>query len=231
MLKKILIKVSGEMLGGNLGQGFEHSALQSMAESLQKAYQTKAHIGVVIGAGNIIRGIAAQFLTRTKADAAGMLGTAINSIILQDILEKDFSIPSTVLGSFAIEGLFPQASPIMIAECFRQNKLIIFAGGTGAPYFSTDTAGVLKALEMGADLMIKATKVDGVYNKDPKKFPDAVKYDTISYMDTLKQQLEVMDLTATSLAMENKLPIRVVNLCGDNLVSIINGVPIGTLIS
>lgn len=231
MIQRILIKVSGEMLGGSPGQGFDKQALWNMAECLTQAYHTNAHIGVVIGAGNIMRGTSADFLTRSKADSAGMLGTAINSIVLQDILEKDFSIPSIVLGAFSIEGMCHQASPALIQDSFSHNKLIIFAGGTGAPYFSTDTAGVLKALEMNAELMIKATKVDGVYDKDPNKFDDAIKYEQISYIDTLQQQLGVMDLTATSLAMENKLPIRVVNLCKNNLVNIIQGKSVGTLIS
>ncbi len=225
MAKKILIKVSGEMLG----QGFDKSAIWTMADQLKKAYQTNAHIGVVIGAGNIMRGASTKFVTRSKADGAGMLGTAINSIVLQDILEKDFSVPSIVLGSFAIEGICPQASPSLIYDSFENKKLIIFAGGTGAPFFSTDTAGVLKALEMNAELMIKATKVDGVYDKDPQKFPDAKKYQHISYMETLNQQLGVMDLTAISLAMENHLPLRVGIL--EDLASIINGENLGTLIS
>ncbi len=229
MLKRILIKVSGEMLGGTVGQGFDKSALWTMAEQLKKAYETNAHIGVVIGAGNIMRGASAEFVTRSKADGAGMLGTAINSIVLQDILEKDFSVPNIILGAFSIEGICPQASPSLIQDSFENKKMIIFAGGTGAPFFSTDTAGVLKALEMHADIIIKATKVDGVYDKDPQKFPDAKKYQQISYMETLNQQLGIMDLTAISLAMENNLPICVGNL--NDLTDIISGKPAGTIIS
>ena len=231
MLKRILIKASGEMLGGAQGSGLDHDALLSLAQDLKQAHYTGAQLGVVIGAGNIMRGTSAQYLTRSKADSAGMLGTAINAIALQDILQKECQIDCVVLGAFSIDGMFEKSSPQLLDNYFAQKKVVIFAGGTGAPYFSTDTAGVLKALEMNADIMIKATKVDGVYDKDPHKFADAKKYDKISYQDVLAQQLNIMDLTATSLAMENNLPIRVVDLSGDNLVAIINQKSIGTLVS
>ncbi len=226
-IKRILIKTSGEMLGGS----FDEDSINFMAKSLKAAYETGADIGVVIGAGNIMRGAGAHYIQRSKADSAGMLGTVINSIVLQDTLENKFDIPSIVLGAFEIDGICRKNSPSLIKESFEQKKIIIFGGGTGAPYFSTDTAGVLKALEMGAELMVKATKVDGVYDKDPKKFSDAKKYAEISYMDTLEQKLGVMDLTAASLAMENHLPIRVVDLKGENLAGIIKGQNLGTLIS
>lgn len=228
---RILIKLSGEMLSGIQGYGLEKEALLSITQDLQQAYQTGTQIGVVIGAGNIMRGASTEFLTRNKADNAGMLGTVINAIALQDTLEKNMGIDSVILGSFGIDGMFPKASPQLIEECFKNNKMILFAGGTGAPYFSTDTTGVLKALEINADLMVKATKVDGIYDKDPIKHKDAKKYHSISYQDVLIQRLNVMDLTAISLAMENNLPLRVVNLSGDNLKAIINGKSIGTLVS
>lgn len=231
MYQKILIKLSGEMLAGDLGHGLNQKSLLFMAEALKGAYATKAQIGVVIGAGNIMRGATAQYLTRTKADAAGMLGTSINAIALQDVLQKEYQIDAIVLGSFSISGVFDQASPQLLEECFAHRKLVIFAGGTGSPYFSTDTAGVLKALEMQATLMIKATKVDGVYDKDPMEFPDAQKYDQISYQEVLQKRLNIMDLTATSLAMENDLPIRVTNISQQNLIDIIEGKSVGTLVS
>ncbi len=231
MLKRILIKASGEMLGGTGGYGLDQDSLLTLAKYLKQAHDTGAQLGIVIGAGNIMRGTSAQYLTRTKADSAGMLGTAINAIVLQDILQQEFQLDCIVLGAFSIDGMFQQSSLQLLDTYFTQKKVVIFAGGTGAPYFSTDTAGVLKALEMNADLMIKATKVDGVYDKDPHQFPDAKKYDFISYQEILAKKLNVMDFTATSLAMENNLPIRVVNLSGDNLVSIINKKSIGTLVS
>lgn len=231
MDKRILIKVSGEMLGGSLGYGLDQEALFTMARDLKSAYDTGTQLGIVIGAGNIMRGSSTQYLSRAKADSIGMLGTAMNSIALQDTLQKDFHMDCVVFGSFNIDGMFFKSSPQLLEESFAKNQLVIFAGGTGAPYFSTDTTGVLKALEINADLMIKATKVDGIYDKDPMKNPDAKKYETISYQEVLIQRLNVMDLTATSLAMQNNLPIRVTNFTGENLVDIINNKSIGTLVS
>lgn len=229
--ERVLIKVSGEALGGSIGVGLEQNSITNMAKNIQAAYNTNIEIAIVIGAGNIIRGTSSQFLSRTKADSAGMLGTAINAIALQDTLESVCHIPSIVLGAFSIDSIFMQATPALIERAFKEKKIIVFAGGIGAPFFSTDTAGVLKALEINADLMIKATKVDGVYDQDPHLYPNAQKFDTISFEEVLHQKLQIMDLTATSLAMENKLPIRVTNLSGENLVEILNGVPLGTLIS
>jgi len=229
--KRVLIKVSGESLGGSIGSGLEQNSIINMAQSIYDAYSTNIEIAIVIGAGNIIRGHSSQFLSRTKADSAGMLGTAINAIALQDILETHFQIPSIVLGAFCIDSIFMQATPSIIHQAFKDKKIIVFAGGIGVPYFSTDTAGVLKSLEINADLMIKATKVDGVYDKDPHLYPDAQKFNKISYEEVLKQKLQVLDLTATSLAMENQLPIRVTNLSGENLIKIINGESLGTIIS
>ena len=167
MLKRILIKASGEMLGGTGGYGLDQDSLLTLAKYLKQAHDTGAQLGIVIGAGNIMRGTSAQYLTRTKADSAGMLGTAINAIVLQDILQQEFQLDCIVLGAFSIDGMFQQSSPQLLDTYFTQKKVVIFAGGTGAPYFSTDTAGVLKALEMNADLMINVTKDDRVYKKDP----------------------------------------------------------------
>ena len=228
-MKRVLIKVSGEMLLGK-DSAIDKNALTEMAHILQKAYHTGTQIAVVIGAGNIIRGGSTDFLLRTKADQAGMLGTAINAIALQDILQRELSVSSVVLGAFPISGMFQQQSPKNISNAFKDHSIIIFAGGTGAPFFSTDTAVVLKALEIKADILIKATKVDGVYDKDPVLYSDAVKYDRISYQDAISQQLKVMDLTALSLAMENRLPIRVTKLSSENIIGIINGKEIGTLV-
>ncbi|MGL4394392.1 MAG: UMP kinase [Brevinema sp.] len=228
-MKRVLIKLSGEMLGEQ--GGIDHNSLMEMASIIKTASQHNVKIGIVIGAGNIMRGSSTKFLDRTRSDSAGMLGTAINAIALQNCLEKDFGVKSRVLGSFAIDGMFDQANPDLVQDLFEKNTIVIFAGGTGAPFFSTDTAGVLKALEIGADLMIKATKVDGVYNKDPKKHSDAVKYDTISYQEVLEKQLHVMDLTAISLAMEQSLPIRVTELTAENITALLSGQSIGTLVS
>ncbi|MGL4388910.1 MAG: uridine monophosphate kinase [Brevinema sp.] len=228
-MKRVLIKLSGEMLGEQ--GGIAHESLMEMSSIMKTASQFDSKIGVVIGAGNIMRGSSTKFLDRVRSDAAGMLGTAINAMALQNCLEKDFGVKSCVLGAFAIDGMFEKASPDIVCDYFKQGYLIIFAGGTGSPFFSTDTAGVLKALEINADLLIKATKVDGVYDKDPKKYADAVKFDQISYQEVLDKNLSVMDLTAISLAMEQSLPIRVTELTEKNITALLKGQSIGTLVS
>ncbi|MGL4367095.1 MAG: UMP kinase [Brevinemataceae bacterium] len=228
---RILIKISGEVFAGNEKSGLDHQSIQSIAAEITEVYHTDKEIGIVIGAGNILRGSSTNFLTRVKSDSAGMLGTAINSIALQDILQKEFHIPAVVLGAFGVEGMFPKSTPETIIQSFQKKEIIIFAGGIGCPYFSTDTAGVLKALEIGADIMIKSTKVDGIYNKDPLKNPDAVKFDHISYEQVLSQKLNVMDLTAISLAMENKLPLAVIDITEKTLNRFLHDQSIGTLVS
>lgn len=232
MYDRVLIKISGEILGDAAGACLSGKNIRSVCTQLANVNKSAVQAGVVIGAGNVIRGATAQFLDRVRADSIGMLGTVVNTLALQNVLFRDFQVQSVVCGSFPIEGMVSKLNPDQIEKAFSNNKLILFAGGTGAPFFSTDTAGVLKALEINAKLMIKATKVDGVYDKDPLKFADAKRYETISYEEVLEKKLNVMDWTATSLAMEHKLPIRVTDIFQEGqLNAVISGQSFGTLVS
>ncbi|SFB69351.1 uridylate kinase [Brevinema andersonii] len=232
MYDRVLIKISGEILGDGAGMCLAAENMHSVCAHLETVNRLGVQAGIVVGAGNVMRGATSQFLDRVRADSIGMLGTVVNALALQNVLFRDFQVQSVICGSFPIEGMVAKLDPDQIQDAFSKNKLILFAGGTGAPFFSTDTAGVLKALEINANLMIKATKVDGVYDKDPLKFADAKRYETISYEEILEKKLNVMDWTATSLAMEHKLPIRVTDIFQDGqLSSIIAGQSVGTLVS
>lgn len=232
MYNRVLIKISGEILGDAAGTCLAAENMHSVCAQLKTVSKSGVQAGVVIGAGNVMRGATAQFLDRVRADSIGMLGTVVNALALQNVLFRDFQVQSVICGSFPIEGMVSKLNPDQIEDAFSKNKLILFAGGTGAPFFSTDTAGVLKALEINAQLMIKATKVDGVYDKDPLKFADAKRYETISYEEVLEKKLNVMDWTATSLAMEHKLPIRVTDIFQEGqLNAIVSGQSFGTLVS
>lgn len=211
-MKRILLKVSGEMLCGSGNSCIDAEQLRFMSTNIKSLYDKGIQIAVVIGAGNIIRGASNTFLKRNTADAAGMIGTAINSLVLQDILKEEFKIDSIVLGSFCVDGFIQKAMSSLIEKSLENKSIIIFSGGLGVPYFSTDTCAILRALEINADLVIKATKVSGVYDKDPIKFPDAKKLDKVSYLDVISKGLDIMDITAISLAMENKLSICVTSL-------------------
>lgn len=227
--QKVLIKISGEVLGGQAGSGFDEPSLREVCSVLKEAHATGSQISVVCGAGNIMRGAGAGYLGRSRADNAGMLGTAVNILVLEGLL-LEMGVPALACGAFNIEGILPKLSPSQMEEKGK-GHLLLFAGGTGCPYFSTDTAGVLKALETSSQLMIKATKVDGVYSADPKKDPSAKLYQRISYAEVLNKKLGVMDLTAVSLAMENKLPLRVTDIFRKGAVkAIIEGKDIGTLV-
>lgn len=232
MYDRVLIKISGEILGDAMSTCLSEKNIRSVCTQLANVNQSGVQAGVVIGAGNVMRGATAQFLDRVRADSIGMLGTVINALALQNVLFRDFQVQSIVCGAFPIEGMVSKLNPDQIEHAFTNNNLILFAGGTGAPFFSTDTAAVLKALEINAELMIKATKVDGVYDKDPLKFADAKRYETISYEEVLEKKLNIMDWTATSLAMEHKLPIRVTDIFQEGqLNAVISGQSFGTLVS
>ncbi|MGL5722078.1 MAG: uridine monophosphate kinase [Brevinema sp.] len=227
--QRVLIKISGEVLGGSKGAGFDEVAVQHVCEVLKEAHELGCQVSVVCGAGNIMRGAGSQWLDRFPADQAGMLGTAVNTLVLQNTLQR-MGIAASVCGAFAVEGMIPKLTPTQINETLKTHVLL-FAGGTGAPFFSTDTTGVLKALETSSDLMIKATKVDGVYSCDPHKDKNAKFFANICYSEVLEKNLKVMDLPAISLAMENKLPIRVTDIFQKGAVTaIIKGQDIGTLI-
>lgn len=232
MYKRVLLKVSGEVFGGTQ-PGLDYPSIEMVAKQISDAKHSNVEIGVVVGGGNIIRGVDAQEfgVTRTTADYMGMLATVINSLALQSILETKFDIDTRVMTAISVHRV---AEDYIRRRCLRhleKGRIVIFAGGTGNPYFSTDTAAVLRAVEMNAEVMMKATKVDGVYDKDPKQFDDAVKYDKLSYMEVLNGRLRVIDSTAISLCMENHLPVLIMDIFHEgNIKNAIQGKNVGTVI-
>ncbi len=230
--KRILLKLSGEALAGTQGTGINTTVLNQIAQDIKAAHQTGVQIGLVIGGGNIFRGVAAsaQGMDRASSDYMGMLATCINSLALQDALEKA-KVPTRVQSAIEMAEI---AEPYIRRKAIRhleKGRIVIFAAGTGNPFFTTDTAASLRAMEINAEVLMKATKVDGIYDKDPTKHSDAKKYDKISYIDVLKQGLQVMDSTAISLCMDNKLPIMTFDLAKPgNILKAIVGEKIGTLV-
>jgi uridylate kinase len=211
--KRLLLKLSGEALIGDRDYGISQSMVIYAAEEIKAAYNTGVQMAVVIGGGNIFRGVEAsvQGIDRATADYMGMLATVINALALQNALER-IDIPTRVQSAIEMREL---AEPYIRRKAMRhleKNRVVIFAAGTGNPYFTTDTAAALRAMEIDADVIFKATKVDGVYTQDPVKHPDAKKIDHISHMDVLRQGISVMDSTAITLCMDNNLPIVVFNL-------------------
>lgn len=230
--KRVLLKLSGEALAGDQGFGINPQVIGSIAEGVKAAHETGVEIGVVIGGGNIFRGIAAsaQGMDRASSDYMGMLATCMNALALQDALEK-IGVDTRVQSAIEMAEI---AEPYIRRKAIRhleKKRVVIFGAGTGNPYFTTDTAAALRAMEIDAEVVMKATKVDGVYDKDPKKFSDAVKFEELSYIDVLNKQLNVMDSTAISLCMDNSLPILTFNLDKPaNILKAIAGEKIGTLI-
>ena len=228
--KRILLKLSGESLAGDNNFGIKASILTRFAEEVKKVYDLKVQIGIVIGGGNIFRGLSSQAnaMDRVQADYMGMLATVINSLALQDALEKN-DIETRVMTAIEIREV---AEPFIRRRALRhleKGRVVIFAGGTGNPYFTTDTAAVLRAVEIEADAIIKGTRVDGVFDADPEIVKGAKLFDEISYLDVVKKGLKVMDSTAITLSMDNKLPIIVFNFDKeDNLLKLIQGESIGT---
>ncbi|OFZ19389.1 MAG: UMP kinase [Bdellovibrionales bacterium RBG_16_40_8] len=230
--KRVLLKISGEALAGDLGQGINTPVLYEIAAGIKAAYELGVQIGIVIGGGNIFRGIAASAsgMDRASSDYMGMLATCINSLALQDALEKN-KIPTRVQSAISMAEI---AEPYIRRRAIRhleKNRIVIFAAGTGNPFFTTDTAAALRAVEINAEVILKATKVDGIYDKDPMKNPDAQKFEEISYIDVLNRSLQVMDSAAISLCMDNKLPIVTFSLRDPtNIVRVIRGDKVGTLV-
>ena len=228
--KRVLLKLSGEALMGSQGLGIDPEIVSRVAAEIAEVKSLGVQIGIVIGGGNIFRGLSASArgMDRVSADQMGMLATVINSLALQDYLER-CGVQTRVQTAIRMAQF---AEPFIRRKAIRhleKDRIVIFAAGTGNPYFTTDSAAALRAVEIEADVVIKATKVDGVYDKDPVKHPDAVKYDTIKFLDVIKQGLKVMDTTAVTLCMENNLPIYVCSLTGkDNLKRVITGEHIGT---
>ena len=233
MYKRVLLKLSGEALAAGAGFGIDAIFIHKVAAEIAAVHATGCQIGIVVGGGNFFRGVAEQAIDmdRVAADHMGMLSTIINAIALQDAIEK--------LGLFcrvmsAIE-MHEVAEPYIRRRAIRhleKGRIVIFAAGTGNPYFSTDTAASLRAMEMKADVLLKATSVDGIYNADPKKVPNAVKFETITYMDIIKLGLKVMDTTAVSLCKDNNMPMIIFSMQEQgNIVRVVSGEKIGSLVT
>ena len=232
MFKRILLKLSGESLAGESKQGIDTQCLAEYAEQVKTIAQKGIQVGIVIGGGNIFRGLsgAKKGFDRVKGDQMGMLATVINSLALASALEA-IGQPVRVLTSIRMEPIGDFYSPAKAQRLLDKGNVVILAGGTGAPYFTTDTGSSLRALEIKADVMFKGTRVDGIYTADPEKDPTATKFTEITYDEVIARGLKVMDITATAMARENGLPIYVFNMDQyGNLEKVINGESIGTLV-
>lgn len=231
--KRILLKLSGEALMGEEKKfGIDPVTVDTIAKEIKKVVDLGAQVAVVIGGGNIFRGIegSTKGLDRSTADYMGMVATVLNALALQNALEKN-KISTRVLSAIDMKGLVEPYIRRKAIRHLEKGRTVIFAAGTGNPYFTTDTAAALRAMEIGAEVILKATKVDGVYSCDPVKNPKAIKYDSINYIDFLNEGLGVMDSTAISLCMDNRLPIVVFNLRGkDNIKNVVQGKKVGTVI-
>lgn len=229
---RIILKLSGQSLAGNFGWGIDLEALSQIAKELKTAHQRHRQIGVVVGGGNIWRGGRGQGLQldRIIADNMGMLATIINALALQDACEQ-VGVPTRVLSAVEVAKV---AEPFIRRRAIRhleKGRIVIFAAGTGNPYFSTDTAAALRAIEIGAGLLLKATQVDGVYSDDPEKNPKAKLYKTISYQEAIEKKLKIMDTSALALCQEHHLPVRVFNLHkSGNIHRALRGEKLGTLL-
>jgi len=227
---RILLKISGEALMGDRTHGIDPLRINEYAEEIKQIYDQKIEIAIVIGGGNIFRGVSgsSQGIDRVQADYMGMLATVINGLALQSALEN-VGVPTRLQTALKIEAV---AEPYIKRKAVRhleKNRVVIFSAGTGNPFFTTDSAAVLRAVEIDADVILKGTRVDGIYNEDPEKNKEAVKFDTLSFEEVLKKGLKIMDTTAFTLSQENKLPIIVFDMnTKGNLVRVVRGENIGT---
>ena len=227
---RILLKLSGEALMGDRTHGIDPERINEYAEEIKQIYDQQIEIAIVIGGGNIFRGVSgsSQGIDRVQADYMGMLATVINGLALQSALEN-IGVPTRLQTALKIEAV---AEPYIKRKAVRhleKNRVVIFSAGTGNPFFTTDSAAVLRAVEINADVILKGTRVDGIYNEDPEKNKEAVKFDTLSFEDVLKKGLKIMDTTAFTLSQENKLPIIVFDMnTQGNLSKVVNGENIGT---
>ena len=228
--QRILLKLSGEALMGSQSHGIDPIKIDSYAKEIKKVFDEGVEIAIVIGGGNIFRGVsgASKGMDRVQADYMGMLATVINGLALQSALENN-NIPTRLQTAIKIEAI---AEPFIKRKATRhleKGRVVIFGSGTGNPYFTTDSAAVLRAIEINADVILKGTRVDGIYNEDPEKNKEAIKFDTLSFDDVLKKGLKVMDTTAFTLSQENKLPIIVFDMnTPHNLINVVRGKNIGT---
>ena len=229
---KILLKLSGEALAGERGIGFDFDVLERLADEVKNVVDMGVSVGLVIGGGNIVRGtqLSKQGMDRVAADYMGMLGTVINALAMQDTLEKK-GVVTRVMTAIRMEEVAEPYIRRRALRHFEKGRTVIFAGGTGNPYFSTDTAAALRAIQMKADVIIKATSVDGIYTADPKKDRTATLYERLSYRDVIVQNLAVMDQTAITLCAENSLPLIVLNIQRRRAVAdAICGARVGTIV-
>ena len=229
---RVLLKISGEALAGERGFGFDFDTIARIADEIQKVVRAGADVGLVIGGGNIVRGsqLSKMGMDRVSADYMGMLGTVINALAVQDILERK-GMETRVMTAIRMEELAEPYIRRRALRHFEKGRVVIFAAGTGNPYFSTDTAAVLRAIQIKAQVIIKATSVDGVYSADPKVDKNAKFYDEISYRDVMLEELKVMDQTAVTLCKENALPLIVLNIHKpDAIAAAVRGDRVGTLV-
>lgn len=230
--KRVLLKLSGEALMGDVGYGIDPAIIEDLAVQINTARDAGVELAIVVGGGNIFRGVAgsAKGMDRAQADYIGMLATVMNALAIQDVLEKA-GIQTRVMSAIDMQSV---AEPYIRRRAMRhleKGRVVIFAAGTGNPYFTTDTTAALRALEIDADCIMKATRVDGVYDDDPRTNPDAVRFDELTYMEVLRRGLKVMDSTAITLAMDNDLPIIVFNIETDgNIVRALAGEHVGTIV-
>ena len=230
--KRIVLKLSGESLMGRQSYGIDPQTLADYATDIKEIWQKGVQTGVVIGGGNIFRGMqgTAKGFDRVRGDYMGMLATAINSLALQDALEKE-GIPVKVLGGIGIDPLVERMSRHSAIQYLNEGKVVIISGGTGNPFFTTDTASALRGVEISADILLKCTRVDGVYTADPEKHPDAVKYEKVSFSEAYEKNLKIMDLTAFTLCSENNLPILVFDMNKKgNLLKVLENESLGTIV-
>ena len=230
--RRVLLKLSGEALMGEAGYGIDPKVVDELADQVKEIVEDGIELAVTVGGGNIFRGMAgsAEGMERSQADYIGMLATCMNALALQDAFERK-GIPTRVMSAIEMRQMCEPYIRRKAVCHLEKGRVIIFAAGTGNPYFTTDTTAALRACEIGAEALLKATKVDGIYDKDPVKYPDAVRFDKLSYLEVLAKELHVMDSTATSLCMDNNLPILVFDMTvPGNIARVLKGEDVGTTV-
>ena len=231
--RRVLLKLSGEALAGDQGQGLDPAVLSYIAEEIANVHSKDVEVGIVVGGGNFVRGevfSAEGGIDRTVADQMGMLGTVINALALQSAIEKA-GVPTRVQSAVTVSQVAENFIRRRAIRHLEKGRVVVFAAGTGNPYFTTDTAAALRGLEIEANVLIKATKVDGIYDKDPKKYSDAVRFDTLTFTEAISRRLAVMDQTAFTMCRENKLPVIVLDFNQPgSLVRAVQGQDTGTLV-
>lgn len=228
--KRVLLKLSGEALAGKKGFGIDNGVVSDIAQAIKKISDRGVQVAIVVGGGNIFRGRTGEGMDRTTADHMGMLATVINSLAMRSALE-DVGVDTRVQTAIEMKAITETYIRLRAMRHLEKGRVVIFGAGTGNPYFSTDTAAALRAAEVDAEIILLAKKVDGVYDKDPSENPSAVKFDRLTYLDVLSRNLKVMDSTATSLCMDNNIPIRVFSLEDpNNILRVVNGEDIGTIV-